>query len=99
VWGENMFSPEEKIGICEHMNADHHDALLLYLQVFADCKDAVRAELKDLNAEGMEIIAWQEGVEKGQSLWVPYSEPLASAQELRPRLVSMVQMAREFLNE
>ncbi len=87
-----MFSSEEIKRICEHMNEDHHDALVLYAKVFAKHPNAQLARMQTLNETGFALSAYDG--ESWQNLWITYPSPLQAAEELRAVLVAMVKTAR-----
>lgn len=87
-----MFSSEEIKRICEHMNEDHHDALLLYAKVFAKHPKVQLARMEHLNAQGFELAAYDG--ESWQNLWIAYPKPLEAPAEIRAVLVAMVKTAR-----
>lgn len=87
-----MFSNEEIQRICEHMNEDHHDALLLYAKVFAKHPKVQLARMETLNAQGFALAAYDG--ESWQNLWIAYPAPLQASEEIRAVLVAMVKTAR-----
>ena len=79
-------------GAVEHMNDDHADSLVSYTNVLGDADWATAAELLAVDRLGMDIIAINES--RRETIRVPFEPPLASADELRPRLVRMAQQIR-----
>ncbi len=81
--------------VMDHMNDDHADAVLLYVQAFGGIGEATQARMTsiDLAAMGLEYRSPRgSGVVK-----VAFEPRLTGAEELRPRLVAMVDDARERL--
>ncbi|MEL6583271.1 MAG: DUF2470 domain-containing protein [Pseudomonadota bacterium] len=69
-------------GATEHMNDDHLDAIQLYAEKPGNW------QMLGMDAEGMDLVNGEERLR----YW--YDRPLASADELRPRLVALVKRAR-----
>ncbi len=83
--------------VIEHMNDDHADAVLLYVQAFGGVSEATEARMTsiDLATMGLEYRSPHgSGVVK-----VAFQPRLTGAEELRPRLVAMVDDARERLRD
>ncbi len=83
--------------VIEHMNDDHADAVLLYVQVFGGIGEATEARMVsiDLCAMGLE---YQSPHDPGV-VQLTFEPPLTCAEDLRPRLVAMVNDARDRLRE
>lgn len=80
-------SGPSKTFIINHMNADHQDSLALYLQVYnrVAARDAQSARLEDVTVNDLLITA------NGTRYTVPFTPPLTSLSEIRPRVVAMHQ--------
>jgi hypothetical protein len=74
-------------GAVAHMNADHLDAVALYAETLAK---AGRGDwrLSSLDPEGLDL------VDGDRVARLAFDRPLASAEELRPRLVALAKRAR-----
>ncbi|HTL89243.1 MAG TPA: DUF2470 domain-containing protein, partial [Leptolyngbya sp.] len=48
------FSPAISDRICNHMNKDHRDSVLVYAQYFGKLDKASAAEMKSIDANGMD---------------------------------------------
>lgn len=81
--------------IISHMNDDHADAVLLYVQAFAERPQAGEAKMIAIDSHGMDI-EYLEG-ENELSCRVAFAKPLAHAGEAREVLVAMVRQARDKL--
>jgi putative heme iron utilization protein len=57
----NQFSPEISSRICKHMNEDHADAVVMYIQAFSDIKNAKTAQMLSIYADGMNLTAHVNG--------------------------------------
>ena len=79
--------------IIKHMNDDHADALLLYVQAFAGHTEATSARLVTFDELGMGIcFSTSDGAES--ECRIDFDVPLAHAGEARRVLVEMVDEAR-----
>lgn len=79
--------------IMKHMNADHQDSLVRYLEHYAHLSSyaASDAYLKDMSHSAMIILA------SGKQHTVPISPPLSSWSDARLRVVAMDEDARKAL--
>jgi putative heme iron utilization protein len=78
--------------ICNHMNKDHADAVLLYAQHFGALSTAEAATLLKIDAEGMDLqVTIENSLEK---LRIPFPRPLADAKEAHVVLVEMMKAAQ-----
>ena len=80
-------SAANKAFIIQHMNADHQDSLVLYLQAYChvSAKDAKSARLEDISLSDLVISA------DGVRYSVPIDPPMKSLSETRSRVVAMYQ--------
>ncbi len=92
-----MFDQSTVTSIVQHMNEDHAEAVSLYLLVFAGVRDASNAVLTSIDANGMDIRYRLNDEE--QIARVAFDPPLMDAREVRSRLVSMVNSARQQLSD
>lgn len=81
--------------ILNHMNKDHGPELSRFLRHFCDLapEAAASAVLREVTMSSMLIHAPQ----NGRDYSVPFSPPLASLDEMRPRLIAMDEQARQEL--
>ena len=77
--------------ICEHMNQDHADAVLLLCSHFG-CVEAEVARMVDVSPLGFEILAVAEGQER--SVWIDFPVRVATPDEVRLALIRMLREAR-----
>jgi putative heme iron utilization protein len=78
--------------IIEHMNTDHADANLAYVQVFADVPEATSARMIAVDRLGMELVA---STPKGlQPARVNFDEPVDSKEAVRTAVVALLRRAR-----
>ena len=78
-----------------HMNDDHADALLRYVQHFGQIATATEARLIDLDRAGLDLIARVDGAETG--VRIALDPPLKDADDAHLRLVKMAKIARRAL--
>ncbi|MDP2733084.1 MAG: DUF2470 domain-containing protein [Hoeflea sp.] len=78
---------EMEAGAIAHMNADHGDAVDAYAKVFGKSKKT-GWKLCGIDCAGLDLANGDE------ILRIDYDAPLATASELRPRLVDMARLAR-----
>ncbi len=90
-----MFDDESVNSIVSHMNEDHADAVRLYLQVYAGVQGADKVQMTSIDAEGLDIE--YELAAETLTTRVLFDPPLENAEEVRPRLVTMVKAARQQL--
>lgn len=88
-----MFTSEQIQNICDHMNQDHTDALLLYAQVLAQQPLAVQAYMSNIDAQGITLKVTQ--AQKQLTLYISFDTPLESAEQAREKLVAMAKKARD----
>jgi heme iron utilization protein len=78
--------------ICDHMNEDHADALLLYAAAFAETK-AETAKMIHVDSDGFDMIADESGSPK--HLRLDFPQPVTGAEQVRAVMVEMVRRARQ----
>jgi putative heme iron utilization protein len=78
--------------ICNHMNKDHADAVLLYAQFFGQATTATAAELLAVDATGMDLTAQIDGTPT--PVRIQFDHPLQDAKEAHHILVEMMQQAK-----
>ena len=78
--------------ICKHMNDDHADAVLTYVQFFGSTQAATAAKMDSIDPEGMNLTAEVEGA--SVPVRVTFNHPLADAKEAHHVLVDMLKQAR-----
>jgi putative heme iron utilization protein len=78
--------------ICQHMNEDHAEAVLLYARVFGGSPDAVSATLKSIDPAGMNAIATTDSGER--ELRIDFDRELTDSEDAHQMLIAMVRQAR-----
>jgi putative heme iron utilization protein len=79
-------------GIIEHMNADHADSLVLFARVFGGRPDATEAAMTAVDRYGFDVVAG--GPAGRAALRFGFDAPVATAPEVRPAMIRLVQRAR-----
>lgn len=91
----DFLTPAEKERMIGHMNDDHADVVLDYVRAFAGARSASRARLLDMDRYA---IAVEYYTVQGRNICrIPFAEPLASKDAVRPTLVDMAKLAHERL--
>ena len=78
--------------VVEHMNDDHTDANLMYVQVLADLPDATAAKMVGIDRYGVTLTA--ETPAGPRMARVPFAEPLTEADQTRPAVIELLTEAR-----
>jgi putative heme iron utilization protein len=87
-----QFSTEISSRICNHMNQDHADAIVLYAQAFGGLADATAAEMLAIDAQGMDLKA--EVNAETVPVRIQFDHILADAEDAHHTLVDMIKQAR-----
>ncbi|MBW4560432.1 MAG: DUF2470 domain-containing protein [Mojavia pulchra JT2-VF2] len=88
----NEFSAEISSRICNHMNEDHADAVVLYAKAFGGVADATAAHLLSIDSQGMDLTAQVN--EETVPLRIAFDHVLADAEDAHQTLIAMVKQAR-----
>lgn len=86
------FSAEISSRICQHMNEDHSDAIVLYAQVFGKITQTTSAQMLSIDAQGMDLTAKIN--EETIPVRIQFDHVLADAEDAHQTLISMVKQAR-----
>lgn len=87
-----QFPPEVSSRICNHMNEDHADAVLLYAQAFGSLANATAAEMVSIDAQGMNLDAQSNG--EVVPVRIQFDHVLADAEDAHQTLIAMVKQVR-----
>ncbi|MEM6251934.1 MAG: DUF2470 domain-containing protein [Cyanobacteria bacterium P01_D01_bin.156] len=79
--------------ICKHMNDDHADAVLIYVQKFGDATGATDATMKAIDATGMDLEATIDG--QSTPVRISFERPLADAKDAHHMLVDMLKQVKQ----
>jgi putative heme iron utilization protein len=88
----DQFSPEVSSRICNHMNEDHANAVLLYAQVFGGVSQAMAAQMLAIDAQGMDLAAQVDG--ESLPVRIEFDHVLADSEDAHHTLIAMVKQAR-----
>jgi putative heme iron utilization protein len=78
--------------ICQHMNDDHSNAVLLYAQTFGGLKEAQTAQMQAIDATGMDISAQVNG--EYVPIRIDFDHVLQDSEDAHHTLIAMVKQAR-----
>ena len=86
------FSHEVSSRICQHMNEDHANAVLLYAQTFGGVANAIEAEMLKIDAKGMDLKAQID--EETLPVRIEFDHELVDSEDAHHTLIAMVKQAR-----
>lgn len=84
-------TPVVSARICSHMNEDHAEALVLYVQAYGGIT-ANSAQMVAIDPEGMDLSAQVNG--ENVPVRIKFEQELASAEEAHQVLIAMLKQAR-----
>ncbi len=87
-----QFSTEISSRICNHMNGDHAEAIIIYAQAFGGLADATAAEMLAIDAQGMDLKAQVNG--EAVPVRIQFDHILADAEDAHHTLIDMLKQAR-----
>ena len=79
--------------ICKHMNEDHGDALILYVQAFGNSPEAESAQMISIDPQGMNFSAQIK--EETVPVRVEFDHTLKDAEDAHHTLIEMIKKARK----
>ena len=82
------FTKEVSDRICNHMNKDHADAVVKYVEAFGNINNASSAQMLGIDAEGMDIQAQVDGADV--PVRIKFERTLADAKDAHVLLVEML---------
>jgi putative heme iron utilization protein len=85
---DEVFTQAISDRICNHMNKDHADAVLVYAKVFGKADEASAAEMVAIDAEGMDLSAQVNG--QAVPVRVEFDHVLEDAKDAHTTLVEML---------
>ena len=89
---KQIFTPDQVAGMVDHMNEDHADSVLLYVEAYSDFEGADSARRVSIDAEGMDISAQASGVET--PIRIVFEKRLQTPHDAHMTLVSMSKRAK-----
>lgn len=87
-----QFSASVSSRICNHMNEDHAEAVVLYTQAFGGLADATAASIVSVDAQGMDLTAQVNG--EAVPIRIQFDHVLADAEDAHQTLIAMVRQVR-----
>ena len=87
-----QFSTEISSRICNHMNQDHADAIVIYAQAFGGLADVTAAQMLAIDAQGMDLKAQVNG--EAVPVRIQFDHILADAEDAHHTLIDMLKQAR-----
>jgi putative heme iron utilization protein len=87
-----VFTPEVSDRICQHMNEDHSDAIVLYARAFGGATTATAAKMLKIDATGMDLLVQQQ--DTSHPLRISFDHVLQDAEDAHHTLIAMVKQAR-----
>jgi len=78
--------------ICQHMNEDHSDAVLLYAQTYGDTPQAEAATLESIDQDGMNLLATV--ADQSVPLRIPFDHALQDSEDAHHTLIAMLKQVQ-----
>lgn len=88
----DTITPEISDRICQHMNDDHADAVLLYAKVYGKVADADTAQLLKVDPDGMDVSV--HSGEQNATVRIAFDHALQDSEDAHHTLIAMVKAAR-----
>jgi len=85
-------TPQISDRICQHMNEDHSDAVLLYAQTFGKMPEAESAILNSVDTDGMNLSATIG--ESSVPIRILFDHPVQDSEDAHHTLIAMVKQAK-----
>jgi putative heme iron utilization protein len=79
--------------ICQHMNEDHAEAIVLYAKVFGNTPNAETAQMSSIDPEGMNLTVQING--ETVPIRVEFDHTLQDSEDAHHTLIDMVKAARK----
>ncbi|NET32371.1 MAG: DUF2470 domain-containing protein [Cyanothece sp. SIO1E1] len=79
--------------ICQHMNEDHAEAVVLYAKTFGNVTEATTASMISIDTAGMNLMTQVNGA--NLPLRIEFDHALEDAEDAHQTLISMVKQARQ----
>lgn len=79
--------------ICQHMNEDHAEAIVLYAKVFGNTPNAQSAQMSSIDPQGMNLAVQING--ETVPIRVEFDHTLKDSEDAHHTLIDMVKAARK----
>lgn len=86
------FSPDVVAAVCRHMDDDHADDGLLICRTLGGAADAVRAQARDVDGDGM-VFAVTDAAGARRDVRVRFAQPVQQRAEVRRAVVELHERA------
>jgi len=87
-----IITPEISQRICQHMNEDHTEAVVLYARVFGKTPTAKTAQMLSIDPLGMDLSV--ETLEQTIPIRIEFAHQLQDAEDAHHTLIEMVKQCR-----
>ncbi len=92
-----LITTEVSKRICQHMNEDHAEAVVLYAQFFGNLATAKAAQMLSVDSQGMDIqVENSDGV---STVRIEFEHHLQDARDAHDTLIAMLKDAKANLRE
>ncbi len=88
----DVITPAVSDRICQHMNEDHAEAIVLYAKVFGDSPEAETATMDSIDPQGMNLTANIKG--ETVPVRIEFNHTLQDSEDAHQTLIAMVKQAR-----
>jgi putative heme iron utilization protein len=78
--------------ICQHMNEDHAEAIVLYAKVYGNTPDAETAQMSSIDPQGMNLAVQVRGATV--PVRIEFDHPLKDSEDAHHTLIDLVKAAR-----
>ncbi len=85
-------TPDVSQRICQHMNDDHADAVVLYAKVFGGVAEAAAAEMATIDPQGMDLLVEVNG--DIQPVRITFDHELKDSEDAHQTLIAMLKQTR-----
>jgi putative heme iron utilization protein len=89
----DAFSPQVSDRICNHMNQDHAEAVLLYAKVFGQATTATAATMLSIDPMAMHLVAQIN--DTSTPIRIEFNHTLQDSEDAHHTLIDMVKQARQ----
>ena len=87
------FSTEVSDRICQHMNEDHAEAIVIYAKTFGNTPETEKAEMLSIDSEGMNLSVLANN--KTLPIRIKFDHLLENSEDAHQTLIAMVKQARQ----
>lgn len=88
----DVITPTVSDRICQHMNEDHAEAIVLYAKVFGNKPEAETATMDSIDPQGMNLTAKIQG--ETVPVRIEFNHTLKDSEDAHQTLIAMVKQAR-----